>query len=477
MPEQRTISSFIMITVGQTAAYAFSFIRNLILARMLTRADYGLAATFGLAVTMLDLNSKIGLGMQVVQSKDGDSIAFQNTAHSLQILYAAISAGLILLLCVPMAYLFKVPNMIWVFALLSIVPVFRGFGHLDFQRFQREFEFLPSILVELVPQVITTALVWPLMHWIGDFRVILILFLGKELLTMTMTHGLAKRPYRLGWDKMLVHSMWIFGWPLIFNGFLMFAAQQADQILVGGFYSLEILALYSAGASLISAVFQILTQATSGVILPTLSRVQSFSNQFNRRYEIFVQIASIVAVTTIIPLIVAAEQIIVLCYGLKYAGGGIIMAWLSAGLAFRFLRTVPVTGAIARSDTKNLMLTNLFRNCSLILAGLSIMIGFTVEMVAACSMIGEIIALIASAFLFKYHHSVPIAMTIKPSVFMAVWLAIAGVFIRIGVHHWNLLSAVGFSVVLILSYLMIFKRLFPDTFIQILGYRLNSTNH
>jgi len=40
---------------------------------------------------------------------------------------------------------------------------------------------------------------WPLAVWLGDFRVIIWLMLGKAALGILMTHVLAQHPYRWAW--------------------------------------------------------------------------------------------------------------------------------------------------------------------------------------------------------------------------------------------------------------------------------------
>jgi len=457
----KLLSGFLVLSGGQSIAYALSFSRNIILARLLSKADFGLAATFALAVAMMDLSNRIALGRQVVQAEDGDSVTFLRTAHTFQLLAGIISAGALLLLSVPMSHLFKVPDKAWAFALLALVPAFRALGHLDFQQRQRQLEFLPSVWVELAPQIIVTALAWPLAVWIGDFRVVLILVIGKELLTLIMTHLLAREYYRWGWDRRLAERMWHFGWPLIVNGLLLFVAQQGDQMLVGGGYSLEVLALYSAGATLIAAPFSIMAHAASSVILPVLSRFQRNSSQFNREYHTCVQLSSVAGAATMVPIILVGNQILSTFYGPKYAGGGTILAWLAAGCAFRFLRIAPATAAMARADTQNPMISNLFRISSLFLGAGAVLLGAKVEFIAVSAMCGELVALLASTWCLHYHQAISATETLKSASYLATWLGGAGALAWTGAHEWSFPAALGVSGLLVLLAVATAQWLFP----------------
>lgn len=461
LQRNKLLSGFIIVSGGQSLTYILSFLRNIILARLLTKADYGLAAIFSLTVGMIELTARMSLGAQLIQAEDGDSERFQQSAQAVQLIAGGLSALIILALCSPSAHIFKVPEKAWAFAILAFIPLFRGLSNLDFQRYKRRFNFLPSIWVELIPQTISLILVWPLVKLIGDFRVVLILLLTKELMTLIMTHIIAKRSYRLCWDKVFIQRMWNFSWPLIINGFLIFAAQQGDQMLVGGGFNLEILAIYAAAASLIAAPFMILCQAAGSIILPLLSRVQKSPEEFNREYRVCVQIIALGAIAVIIPLIISGEQILSIFYGSKYTGGGVIMAWLAAGCAIRFLRIAPTTAAIAKADTQNQMISNFYRISTVLFSGIAIILGGSVETVASCVVVGEVAALFSSTARLDRRLGIPATDVIKSAIFMMAILSSAGGLILLGVHQLTILAAICVSLIVITAGMLLGWLVFP----------------
>jgi O-antigen/teichoic acid export membrane protein len=455
---------FALITSGQILGYALSFFRNLILARMLNIADFGLVSIFWLALAMFELAGRLALGQQVVQSPDGDSERFLNTAHGFQFLSGVINAILLVAFCVPMAHLFKVPEKAWAFALLGLFPFLRGFGNLDIQRRQRQFDFMPFILADVIPQVIVTALTWPVVKWIGDFRAVLLLVFIKELLFTLLTHILAQRAYRWAWDASLIRGMWRFGWPLIINGPLIFAAQYGDQMIVGSGYGLEVLGLYSAGASLIAIPFFVIAQASSSLMVPLLSPLQRAPELFSREYQACVQLCAVGAAVTMVPLVVAGEQILTLVYGAKFVGGGSILALLAVACAFRFLRIAPATAAIAMADTQNQMISNLCRIISVALAAGMLLLNADVEAVAASAIVGEIAALAISSFRLKSHQGISARVTWRTACYLTANLGVAGVMVWAGIQQWHLFSAMGMALLLTGCCLISAYWLFPATF-------------
>ncbi len=444
----------VVLTVGQVAGYGLSFARNVILARTLTKADFGLAAVFGMTLSLLEVAGRMSFGQQIIQSKAGDSAPFQATSHAFQFALSLASAFLMAGLSYPLAHAFKVPGLAWAFALLAVVPLTRGFEHLDYSRQQRELNYLPAVLCEVVPQALITAAAWPLAVWLGDFRVIVWLMMGKAGLGILMTHLLAKRPYRWAWEQEYVKAMWLFGWPLLLNGLLVFASQQADQVLVGAFLSLGDLAAYALAMSLASIPWFIFGQVGVSIMLPVLSRAQDDPERFRGQYRGCVEYAAIGAVVLTLPLIVAGEQFVRLLYGPKYAGTGTLMALLGATSAVRFLRFVPAVAAAARADTKNQLYSNLWRGVSLPLATAVALLGGGVAMIAACALTAEAAAGLVSVRRLRERQGVPLRDTAGAATYVLGFVAAELGLVYWGAPHWGWWpAAAGALALLILSVL------------------------
>ena len=70
-----------VLATSEGVSYGMSFIRNMILARMLTRADFGIAATFAMMITLLEFSSKLGVARFVVRDKEGGQADFLAAAQ------------------------------------------------------------------------------------------------------------------------------------------------------------------------------------------------------------------------------------------------------------------------------------------------------------------------------------------------------------------------------------------------------------
>lgn len=382
---------------GQFIVAGCSFLRNVICARMLTKEDFGIAATFALIISLLELTGKMAIDRMVVQSRHGEDPAFIATAHLYQALFGLISAVLIILLSWPAAHFFNIPHTLWAYQLIAVVPLIRGFSNMDVNRKERELNFGPVILVEIVPDCIITLAAWPIAFFIKDYRVLVWLLLLKVLLTGVLTHALAERSYRLGWDKRYASMIFKFTWPLLINGFLLFGAMEGDRVIVGNRFTMADLGMYSLALSLTVMPGMIFIRILSSIMLPLMARAQSNLEEFQGRYDLCTELLSFFSILMATTLIVGGEVIATLIFGEKYAGAGVIIGVMAMAQAYRLQRVAPTIAAMALANTRNNLVSNLSRGTGLVIAAvLAYTTQYPMVVIAFASVIGELLACIVS---------------------------------------------------------------------------------
>ncbi len=403
-----------VLTGGLVTAQALSFIRNIIIARILNPEDMGIAATFAITISLLEMISNLAVDMLLVQAKDGDDPVFQGTTQLFQV-FRGLLVGLVIYSCAPIIiWLFKIPQAEWAFRVLALVPVFRGFMHLDWKRLQRKMQYRSTILVEVIPQAAITLAAYPMVMWLGDYSTVLWLVLIQAALGLIVSHIFSQRAYRLYWDQKCVSQIIIFGWPLLINGLLMFGALQGDRLIIGTFYSMTYLGVYSVAFSLVFILTSLFTKASTSLLLPLFSGVQDQSNQFKEYYILSVQIMALIGGLVALPLVTAGGHIIVLLFGDQYGAAFLFAPWLGLLLAVRIFRVMPTIAALAIGDTKSPMNANIFRLIGVALAFFVAWETPPLSVIVACGIGGEILALIYAILRLKKLQLLKVVDTIYP---------------------------------------------------------------
>ena len=303
------------LTVGQVLTYGSSFVRLAILARILTKADFGVTAMFAMTVALLEMSSNMSLNMLIVQSKDGDDPSFQGTAHLLQATRGIIIGMLLFLLAWPVSHFFNIPETRWAFQCLAIVPLLKGFVHLDINRLERTMNFRPRIVVEVIPQILITIAAWPMAVWLKDYSALLWLLVARAVFTLIASHVIAERPYRWTWRRAYFRDVIRFAWPLLLNGVLLFLIGQGDRFLVGATLSMENLGLYAAASALAWAVGTMVHIVHGTVMLPILAARQNDQEEFRRYYHVSARVLMLVTTVMGTAFILGGAPLIVLVYG------------------------------------------------------------------------------------------------------------------------------------------------------------------
>jgi O-antigen/teichoic acid export membrane protein len=436
-----------LLSAAEVVNNVCMFLRNLILARILSKADFGIAATLALVVSLFELAGKMSFGQQMTQSMEGDRPEFQKATHASQALAGALSAALIVVFSFPLSHLFGMEAHREALMLLAIIPLCTGFASLDIYRQVRHLRFTPLVLTDTVPQVIITLVAWPLAKWLQDYRAILCLLLVKAFFSLVASHLLSQRLYRLCWQPNFVLENLRFGWPLLASGFLMFGIYQGDRMLIAGTYTMSDLGVYAAAATIAMMPYLAIFRITGTISLPVMARVQTDLAKFQNYYRLFAQALALLGALFVVAMVLGGQTTIALLLGNKYREAGALLAWMAFGQAFRIIRGAPTCAALAKGDTINTMLANLFRLSGLLLAVPVALLKMDLRWIAVAGGIGEIIALGASIVRLRSRHGIHLGDCLYPLglviALVAAAYVIKGVFAPTGAISTLVLAALG----------------------------------
>ncbi|MBV5326786.1 MAG: oligosaccharide flippase family protein [Chlorobium sp.] len=427
--EKKFARGGVAIAVTQVASQFCALGRNIIIARLISPANFGIASIFLMTISFLEMISNLSLDRLLVQSPDGDNEIFQRVAHFLQAMRGFLSCLIILVLAWPVSTLFSIPEAKGSFYALALIPLFNGFIHLDLRRIERDLRFWPNASVEIISHFTAFALAWPIGKWLGDYRAILYLLIARSMILMVGTHILADRKYEWSRNREYTKRFFTFGWPILIDGLLLFGILQGDRFILGSAkkifdstYNMSDVGLYSAAFMLAMMPAFMCLGVCSKLFLPILSREQDSTSAFNSKVRLFSQGLTIVTLAIGTVMLLTGDKLLPLIYGKQYAVAGSLVSWLSIMWVIRILRVLPVTITMAKGNTKNLMYANIVRAVFLVGIVLIVYYKLNIIWIAIVGVIGELCAYWYSLFLNKHHFKIPISLFIRSDVFLVAGL-------------------------------------------------------
>lgn len=405
-----------ILIAGNGISALSSFLRNIIIARLISVEDFGIAALFALTMTAVEVAGNLSVDKIIIQDKNGDDEQFQSSGHAFIVIRGFISGLILFLSAKYVAGFFNVPETIWAFQVLALISVIKGFLHLDFARFQREMNFLPVVLIETLPQILILLLSIPFALWLNSYAAVVWLLLINAVLYVALSHIYAKRKYSIRWNKSDITRMYKFGWPLLINGILMLIILQGDKAIVGRAYSMEVLGWYSAAFILTLSPALIIAKILTSMMLPWLSNSKEDNQLFTDRSMLAINYCLISGLILSLFYSLFGSELIIFLFGVDYADGGKIVALLAFMQFLRIAKSGPILIAMSAGDTKNPMLSNIVRGFAFLVAALFAWYGTDVISIVIIGLLGELAAFFISMSLLVKYVNHRLITSYKPAV-------------------------------------------------------------
>lgn len=395
------LKSALLILSGQAFSSLLLLLRNLLVARLISVENYGIAATFAISMAIVEMMTTLGLHQMIIQDSNGDDPRLQSGLQGFHLLRSLFSGAVLFFLAQPIAQLLGVPDIVWAYQLLALVPVINGLTHFDLYRLQRRMVYLPSILSSAVPALASVLVIWPLWKIYGDYRVMLYSVMLQAALTVGTSHIVAKRRYHLSLDRSVIARSLRFGWPLLINNILLFFIFQGEKIIVGEALGLEALAIFAMGFTLTLTPSLLLAGSTQTFFLPQLSAVKDDQPRFTHLAMATFQSHLFFGALFVIGVMLFAGPAIHLILSTKYASLIPLMTWMAVLQALRLFRGGSSTIALAMGKTGIATISNLPRVFSMPLAWYAAMQTGNITIVLWIAIIGELAGLLISLLLLQ----------------------------------------------------------------------------
>ena len=360
-----------VMALAQLTTVACRFARNVVLARLLVPADFGVGATFAITLSFWEMITELGPRKQLVQAPDGGSEAWQGNAQLLFVVRGVILTTILFLLAPTIASYFDVHGAVAAFRWLALVPLIRGFIHCDVFRYQRNLQLGRLATYQAVPTVVGVLSAPLFALYFENYLAFLAVILVESILGTALSHVLALRAYRWNFDSSILAKFIGFGWPLIGNGLLMFSVMHGDRFLIAKYFDLDILGAFSVVFMLSLTPTMALANLHGSIALPLLVAIARRQRATAHSYcwqsaQVMCLLAGLLATL----FITAGPWLVTTIYGDRYLLASAAIPWIGLMCAARLARTTVSMTAVAHGETKIPLISNFARATSFLVAWL-----------------------------------------------------------------------------------------------------------
>ncbi len=294
---------------------SLGMISLLILARLLTPADFGLVAMATSLIALLELFSTFGMDTALIQRNDATPTHY-NTAWTLNLIAGCIIALVMLALAWPASYFYHEPRLVAVISVLSIGAAVQGcenVGIVDFRkemRFDREFRFL------VTKKFLSFCTTVPLAFYLRNYWALVAGTLMGRIAGVSLSYWLHPFRPRLTLSAMgdLLHfSKW-----LMAQNVLSFLKDRSSDVIVGRLAGPASLGVFSASAEISNMPGTELVAPINRAILPAYVSLAHDKHALGREYLSVMSVVALIAVPAVAGLAATAPFMVLLALGPKW---------------------------------------------------------------------------------------------------------------------------------------------------------------
>jgi len=303
-----------------------SLARSIVLARLLTRDDFGL---FGMALTILGalgVLTDLNLSAAVIAGKSEEEEKLHtrlNTVWTAELGRRLLLSLLLLASAYPAVRFYQEPRLFSILLVVSLMPVVDGFQNIGLVLLKRRVRFTRVVWFDLSAAFVNTAITILLAFWT---RNVWALVLGQLLSTVgTALLSYLFYPYRprFAFDRSAFRQSFLFGKYIFIIGVMTYLTTNADNIVVGKLRGTSVLGTYLVAYSLASLPVNVLVNTLTKVMFPAYAELgRDRRDRLDSAVLRAFSLTSALLILVTVPVGLLSNEIVQLFYGPRWAAAG-----------------------------------------------------------------------------------------------------------------------------------------------------------
>lgn len=264
--KRRVATSIAWMTSARAAARLIGLMSTLVLARLLTPADFGIVAMAMSIAAALELLTSFSLDSALVQERHIQRSHY-DTAWTLNLLMAVALAVALALSAGLAASFYREPrleHLMYFIGLKYVIDNALNPGTVDFRRnlaFEREF------VMQVGPKLTSIFITVPLAFWLRDYRALIAGMLFASAATCLLSYWMHPHRPRLCFEQ--ARSLFRFSRWLMLNNFIGFLRKRSADFIIGRALGPASLGAFSIGAEVAALPTTEMTAPINRVLFPS----------------------------------------------------------------------------------------------------------------------------------------------------------------------------------------------------------------
>ena len=328
-----------MTLSAQVFKFVFSTVATIVLARLLTPADYGLIGMVAILINFVGMFQYLGLSTATVKwselnHQQVSTLFWINMALSVAIMLVTIGSGPLL------AWFYKEPRLIGITTGYGITILFAGLAIQHEAILTRQMRFAAIVIVEVVALLIGfVSAVVAAWHGAGYWALVL----NQLVMTLITVVGVwVACRWRPGLPArgIGIRSMLSYGGNLTGFHFMTFFSRNLDNLLIGKYWGPYQLGVYSRAYQMLLMPMQQINAPLAAVAVPALSRLADSPERYRAAYLKILEKIAMITMPGVVFMIATSDWLVLFLLGPQ---------WREAGRIFMLLGVAAIIQPVTRT--------------------------------------------------------------------------------------------------------------------------------
>lgn len=307
-----------------------------ILARLLSPADFGLMAVAMAIVSFSQGTTNTGFESAIIQ-KQHNAEDYLNAAWTIELIRNVALAFILIILAPLLSQFFKEPRITLILQVLSVSFILQGFKNINVIYFRKDLEFNKQFVLEVIPQIANILVVIPLAYYLRNVWALVFATLVASFATSLISYVMHPRRPRIEFNKAKISELLRFGKWILGQSIVVMCMDQAVTMFIGKFHGMTKLGFFNRANVFSSLIFQQIIGVSWKIGYPAYSKLQNETVRFKRAYLRTLQILTFFGFPMAAGLIILSKDFVNIFLTDKWLSIVPVMQILSAQALFLFI--------------------------------------------------------------------------------------------------------------------------------------------
>lgn len=315
--KEKVFSGIIWRFGERISAQLVSFAVSVVLARLLTPAEFGTVATIMIFIEIANVFVVNGFGSALVQKKEVDSEDF-STVFYFNLIFSLLICAILCFSSEYIAEFYGNQSLKWMIRVMSIKIPLAAINSIQQAMVQRLMIFRKFFFSTIIGTILSAFVgIFAAYLGVGTWALILQYLVNSLMDTIVLWFTVKWRPtLEFSWKKL--KSLFNFGSKILASALLHTVYVNLRSLVIGKRYSSEDLAFYNQGQRIPQLVGNNINTAVTSVLFPAMSKVQDEKTVLKNIVRKSIRTASIIMCPVCIGIIAVSDQLITLLFTTKW---------------------------------------------------------------------------------------------------------------------------------------------------------------